>query len=201
MLKGTFSPKALRRVGLALLLVLALVGAILPTAAFAAGETAPVQSGYVHIVQKGETLSGIARYHGVTIHALMYANGLADPNYIYVGQRLYIPTDGGAPAGCASYYYVQRGDTLSRIAAYYGINTHALARANGIWDANQIYVGQKLCIPSVYGPPTGAYYTVQRGDTLSKIAQWYGVSVHYLMHLNGLRNPNYIYVGQVLRVG
>jgi uncharacterized membrane protein len=45
----------------------------------------------VHIVQPGETLSSIARLYGVGYQAIMYANGLEDPNLIEVGQELTIP--------------------------------------------------------------------------------------------------------------
>jgi LysM repeat protein len=45
---------------------------------------------------------------------------------------------------------------------------------------------------------TGGTYTVRPGDTLSQIAAWNGVSVGSLMSANGIRNPNIIFVGQVL---
>jgi len=48
----------------------------------------------VHIVQRGETLSVIAGRYGVSVQAIVNANGLADPNRIVVGQRLTIPTAG-----------------------------------------------------------------------------------------------------------
>ncbi|RIK44949.1 MAG: hypothetical protein DCC55_00960 [Chloroflexi bacterium] len=41
-------------------------------------------------------------------------------------------------------------------------------------------------------------YVVRPGDTLSQIAKWYGVNVHYLAHKNGISNPSKIYVGQVI---
>jgi len=44
-----------------------------------------------HIVQKGETLYSIARSYGVNVWAIARANGIANPNYIYAGQRLVIP--------------------------------------------------------------------------------------------------------------
>ena len=50
------------------------------------------------------------------------------------------------------------------------------------------------------GPSCGQYYTVQRGDTLSEIARCCGTSMHNLVNLNGIWNPNRIYVGQVLRI-
>ena len=44
------------------------------------------------------------------------------------------------------------------------------------------------------------YYTVQSGDTLSGIASKHGTSYQKVAQLNGISNPNVIYVGQRLRV-
>lgn len=190
----------LQRILFALLVTLILSTAVLPTTAMAA----PAASGGYHVVQSGQTLSSIARYYGVTVWALANANGISNPNRIYVGQSLWIPAAGTGGPGCSTYHIVQRGDTLSGIAAWFGVNTWSLAAVNGISNANHIWVGMKLCIPSGYGHPgpvTGTgYYTVRAGDTLSKIAAWHGTSVQYLIWLNHLNNANYIYVGQVLRV-
>jgi lysozyme len=201
-------PTTVRRTGLLLLLCLTLTLALLPVTVSAAPATAPAAapaaSGSYHIVKAGETLSHIARYYSVTVNALKAANGLSDANYIYIGQHLYIPAAGGAPAGCKSYYYVKHGDTLSEIAAWFGVSYSGLADANGLGNANYIYVGQKLCIPNIYGGPShpggAGHYTVQPGDTLSEIAKWNGTTVHNLMYLNGISNANYIYVGQKLRL-
>lgn len=193
-----------RRLVFALLVILVLSVAVLPSAAMAA----PAASGGSHIVRRGETLSSIARYYGVTVWALADANSISNPNYVYVGQKLWIPGAGTGNPGCSAYHHVRRGETLSSIAAWYGVNTWALASINGIGNADYIRAGMKLCIPSGYGQPGGNHgnhgagkYVVQSGDTLSKIAAWHGTSVHHLMWLNGLSNPNYIYVGQVLRIG
>jgi len=101
-------------------------------------------------------------------------------------------------------YVVQPGDTLTGIAARYGIPPAQLAAANGLrWNA-WIYVGQRLIIPGAAQTPTmspvhgGSTYVVQRGDTLSSIALRYGTIVAALMAANGLANPNFIYVGQRL---
>lgn len=45
-----------------------------------------------------------------------------------------------------------------------------------------------------------SWYTVRKGDTLTKIASWYGTTATYLAKLNGLKNPDRIYVGQTLCV-
>ena len=203
-----------RRLLFTLVLAFALTAAVLPTAAFAAPQEAPAASGLVHIVKPGETLSHIARRYSVTVSALAAANGISNTSYVYVGQRIYIPAANGAPAGCASYYYVRPGDNLSSIAAWYGIDTYSLAAANYLSNASYIYVGQKICIPNIYGGPsypshpghghgTGhgdGYYVVKAGDTLSEIAAWHGTTVRQLMYINGLSNPSYIYVGQHLRL-
>ncbi len=195
-----------RRPFFAIVLALALVLTILPAAAYAAPAEAPAASGHVHIVKKGETLSHIARRYGVTVNALAHANGLSNASYIYIGQRLHVPAASGAPAGCKSYYHVKHGDTLSKVAAWYGIKTYALAGANNLGNADYIYVGQKLCIPNIYGGPSHpghghGHYIVKAGDTLSEIAKWHGRSVHYLMQINNIHNPHKIYVGQKLHLG
>jgi LysM repeat protein len=117
-----------------------------------------------------------------------------------------------APNASGGTYVVQTGDTLNSIAARYGVSPSTLARANGITNPNRIYIGQRLVIPGSAAPvlqpqtaaPTssgGGVYIVQPGDTLAKIAARTGTTVSALMALNGIRNPNVIWVGQRLRVG
>jgi len=56
------------------------------------GRPAPVPcSDQVHVVRYGETLSGIAWRYGVSVWAIANANGIANPNRIYAGQRLVLP--------------------------------------------------------------------------------------------------------------
>lgn len=63
------------------------------------------------------------------------------------------------------------------------------------YDAVQKIVNQ-LC----GGGSTGVYYIVQSGDTLTAIAKKFGTTVQQLVELNGIKNPNLIYVNQKLRV-
>jgi len=125
----------------------------------------------------------------------------------------FAPQAFAAPAGDEALYVVSPGDTLSAIAARHGVSASALAQANGISNPNRIYVGQNLVIPGASNsdsspaapkPPSQApatdTYIVQAGDTLSKIAARYGTTVQNLMSLNGLTNPNLIWVGQRLKV-
>jgi LysM repeat protein len=118
----------------------------------------------VHIVRAGETLYSIARAYGVDVWALANANGVANPNRIYGGQRLVVatgeggrtpPRSGWAPSGRV--HIVQPGENLYRIALNYGVSQWAIARANGIANPNYIYAGQRLVIPWVHedGLPGG----------------------------------------------
>lgn len=107
-------------------------------------------------------------------------------------------------------YVVRPGDSLAGIALQFGVSLHELIFVNNIVNPDLIFVGQTLVLPGCglvpIAPPVpepihpggGQTYTVRPGDTLSQIAKWYGVSVDYLCQLNGLSNPNFIYVGQVL---
>lgn len=103
-----------------------------------------------HQVARGETLFSIGRLYNVSPWAIAAANGLADPNRIYVGQWLYIPC---CPPyyppwpPCGSYYIVRPGDTMLGIGRLYGVSPWSIAAANGIYNMNRIYVGQRLFIP------------------------------------------------------
>jgi LysM repeat protein len=92
-------------------------------------------------------LTAIAAWYDVPLQALTKANNIRNPNMIYVGQELYIPSGGGGGPQCVEYYHIDRGDTLSEIAWAYGLDQWELAEANGIYDLNEIFYGQRLCIP------------------------------------------------------
>jgi LysM repeat protein len=129
--------------GISLLCVIALVlGFVMPVSAAPADLAAPAW----HWVQPGETLFSIGRMYGVSPWNIASANRLANPNQIYVGQRLYVPNNygGGWTPGCGLTYVVQSGDTLYSISRAYGVSPWSIAMANGIYDLNRIYVGQRL---------------------------------------------------------
>jgi LysM repeat protein len=99
------------------------------------------------------------------------------------------------------YHVVSWGDTLFSIATKYNTSVNAILQANGLRNADFIYVGQRLSIPgsSVPAPSNGGTYVVQNGDTLFSIATRNGVTVNALMQANRLYNY-WIYVGQTLRM-
>ena len=103
---------------------------------------------------------------------------------------------------------VQNGETLTSIAAQYGVSVDSLAGANGIGSPNLIFVGQVLTIPGQAasaapaapnsGGSYGNTYVVQPGDNLSTIAAQYGVGLDALASANGLSNTNFIWAGPAL---
>lgn len=161
-------------------------------------------AGATYTVRPGDTLSEIADEHGVSAKALVDANGISNPDRIFVGQTLTIPGESTTSEGPAS-HIVKSGETLATIAYKYGLTPSELAAANGITNKNLIYVGTKLTIggeASAFTPGSGASgsHVVSSGDTLGKIAARYGTTIAALTELNGLDNPNLIRIGQVLTV-
>lgn len=133
-------------------LVLTLAVALLPVVAAADG---------LYVVQAGDTLSAIASANGTTVDDLVLLNGLLDPDYITVGQRLRLAPDDTVvatptvvaeeadtdPGACQAMHVVVSGDTLSGIAQRYGVTVAEIAAANQIVNTSMISVGQRLQIP------------------------------------------------------
>lgn len=107
------------------------------------------------VVKRGDTLSSLARRHGVTQEALARANGIINRNLIRAGDRLTIPGSASAGSGAVT-YVVRAGDTLSAIARRHGISTAALAGANGLTNPNRIITGDQLAIPGPAQTPVGS---------------------------------------------
>jgi membrane-bound lytic murein transglycosylase D len=195
-----------------------------------------------HKVARGETLSKIAAKYGVATSDIVKANKLRDADRIYVGMQLVIPTKGrssavasaprssdtkvaevatrsvsdaepppkAAPAP-ATYHTVRSGETLFKIAVKYGVDVSQLKSWNGL-KSDTIFVGQKLKVSSGSGSsgsatasakaaaPSGTKtsYTVQKGDTLSAIADKHGVTLSQVQKWNGISNPSDIQAGQKL---
>lgn len=176
-------------------------------------------------VVPGDTLSGIARRHGVTVADLREANALTSDT-IRVGDTLMIPSASlsGGSGGLApvasgresrgDVYEVVPGDNLTVIARRHGLSVPELKALNDL-TSDRIVIGQKLYVPqsnSSYTPPPasrrtepvatndGTTYVVKAGDTPIVIARRLGVSHQELMRVNGISDPTKMRVGQVLIV-
>ncbi len=108
-----------------------------------------------------------------------------------------------AVLGSPTYYTVQPGDSLTRIAVRYGVSVSSLAAANGLSYNSWVYAGQRLTIPGGSNPvpvTTTGSYVVRVGDTLTSIALRHGVSASQLASANGLNWNSWVYVGQRLTI-
>lgn len=193
--------------------------ALLLAGIFVMSNTRSVSAYEIHIVKPGETLSQIALRYGTTVAQLRQLNNLPNANFVWYGQRLVVSTGASVPVPTgnpavngARYYRVQPGDSLSGIAVSQGISLAQLAQMNGLSPIGWLYSGQILQLPGppvVNAAPAPAvnpvggnlrYYTVQPGDSITVLAQRYGISVARLVELNGLSATRWLYIGQVLRL-
>lgn len=100
-------------------------------------------------------------------------------------------------------YVIRGGDTLSGIAARFGIAWQELARANGLSENDILSVGNTLVIPparSAVGGTLARTHTVASGDTIITIAQRYGVDWREVLRINGLSETSLLQVGQTIRL-
>ena len=160
-----------------------------------------------YTVKRGDTLSKIATAYGTTVEEIAQINEIQNVNLIYPNQVLKILVNTnihGSESNSTgkTYYTIKRGDTLWQIASKYGVSVQNIVNWNNIQNPNLIYSGQRIIIYGTYNTTQSQYYyyTVQRGDSLWKIARRYGVSVRWIARLNGIRNPNLIYPGQILKI-
>ena len=150
-------------------------------------------------IRYGDTLSELAIEYNTTVERLVELNNIANPNLIYAGDTLIVPTSDPS-SNITQIYVVQYGDTLSKIAQEYGTTVATLASINNIQNVNLIYVGQIIKIPSSSYDMSHRLYVVKRGDTLWGISRRFGVSIARIVMLNRIANPNLIYPGNVLRI-
>lgn len=153
------------------------VPVILATTAFLSASTLlPAAADSSHVVQTGETLSGIAAAYGLPLDAVAAHNQITDVDVIYAGETLSIP--GPAPSGpqLSGAYTVQPGETLTSIAAIRGTTVGQILAANpSIVDPNRIYAGQSLNVPSGTGSTSAPVSTANVPSLLDKYANQYGL--------------------------
>ncbi|MGN8551697.1 UNVERIFIED_CONTAM: LysM peptidoglycan-binding domain-containing protein [Microbacterium sp. SLM126] len=131
------------------------------TAEGAPAPATPSAASGTYAVRAGDTVSGIAQRHGVSVQAVLSANRLGWSSIIYPGQKLAIPgkavpasaTKPAAPAPppAEASYVVKAGDTVTAIAQRHGVSVIGVLAANSLSAASIIYPGQKLAIPAKTG--------------------------------------------------
>ncbi len=96
-------------------------------------------------------------------------------------------------------YEVKRGDTLSAIAAHYGVSVAALVEANDITNPDLIQIGQSIVIPG-QGGQADRIHIVAAGETVGALAVQYETRTSEIVSLNKLDNPDLIRIGQKLKI-
>jgi len=176
---------------------------------------------YIHQVKKGETSYSISKAYGITVEELTKEN----PPAIYginEGQSLRIPvremTD-DSPSQPApkhlrrdetKYFYhkLQPGETIYSLSKLYGVSENDIISSNPKIDITKLSVGAEIAVPrkefmterQEFAVQDSKYifHKVKRGESLSSIADIYGLSVKELRKEN--RNIRFPQVGDYLRI-
>ena len=197
-----------------------------------------------YTVVKGDTISGIAGRYGLTTVGILALNGLSRTSLIFPGQVIKLTSAAATPAVAAPVatapsstgtYTIAKGDTVSKIAARFGVTTLSVLTANNLGWSTIIYPGQILTIPGQVAPPAAepvldadpvvavtpvtpppaaptpvvetpapaatpvnGSYVIQSGDSVTKIAAKFGVTVQAVLDANGLTRSSIIYSGKTL---
>lgn len=140
------SPQTLRA-------ALSQLGSAITPGAMSVAAVSATAAPAVYTVQAGDTVSDVAARFGLSTPAVLAMNGLSWNSLIFPGQKLTLtdaPTKAAAtpsPPTESGRYTVAAGDTVSGIAARFGISTQAVLDANGLGWRSIIYPGQALAIP------------------------------------------------------
>jgi len=120
-----------------------------PTATIPVGST-------TYIVKSGDSLTKIARMHGISLSSLMIANNMNGGTIIKLGQVITIPPAEESIPGFKNEFQeisagsnthkVKKGENLSRIAAQYGVTVKEIMEWNNIVNASKIQIGQVVIV-------------------------------------------------------
>ena len=172
------------------------------------------------VVKPGETLSEIAERYGTSVQRLMQLNGLRSPQDLWAGSRIQVPgataarpSSGGGGTRTTTVkanYTVKSGETLSELAERYGTSVQRLMELNNLRGPQDLWAGSRIQVPITRTTTAAApkpavnrnatQHKVQSGETLSVIADRYGVSMQNLIALNGISDPNQMDVGRTLKL-
>ena len=154
-------------------------------------------------VQKGETLSKIAKENNITLRELMDSNQIFDANKLKEGQVLTLPSNAKRSVNLTdSFHIVKKGDSLNKISERYNVNKTDIIKINNLKNPNKLYTGQKISLPktSIIKKDSVTLYEnnfhiISKGETLTSISNLYKIPVQKLMKINRLQSPNSIPLG------
>jgi membrane-bound lytic murein transglycosylase D len=175
-----------------------------------------------HNVTRGESVVSIANLYGTTAERVLQLNNMRSNASLRAGTAISVETSlakneiaaiqRATPSGKATIHKVKRGESLSAIAATYGVQEADVARWNSdVISGSSVFAGTKLKIytespqkgsaqpASGKRPPKS--YRVRSGDTLTEIADKFGLTVESIRSKNrSLRSTNVLKAGQTIRL-
>ena len=153
-----------------------------------------------YIVQKGDTLYGIAKRFNTSVQSIKELNNLSNNN-LYIGQNIKINENNEKEPMECIVYTVKKGDSLYSIANKYNTTVNEIKKYNNL-NTNLLNIGDRIVIPCNVENDykTGeeyVIYTVVRGDSLYTIANKFKTTIDNIKKINGL-SSNILSVGQKL---
>ncbi|MDA1168760.1 MAG: LysM peptidoglycan-binding domain-containing M23 family metallopeptidase [bacterium] len=117
---------------------------------------------FIHTVEDGETIAGIASKFGISTNTILWTNGLSGNDVIKVGDHLTIlPTTGVL-------HKVASGETVLEIAGEYNAKASEIIAYNNLGENAALSIGQKLIIPEGYIAPREAPRTVSQNTRTAR---------------------------------
>nr|WP_320675123.1 LysM peptidoglycan-binding domain-containing protein [Prochlorococcus sp. MIT 1341] len=157
-------------------------------------------------VRSGETLSEIAERHRVPLKRLMQENNLRNANQIWSGQQLTLPKQANriqnqTNTSYQTNHFVKEGETIGMIASKYKVSPERLIKNNNLENSDYLYIGQKLAISyNSSNTSTKSTHKVKEGESLIGIARSYQLTPDTILRVNNLKDENFLYPGQELKL-
>ena len=149
----------------------------------------------------------------MSLNQLIALNGLSKADHVEVGQTLKVTGRAGSssrPSGSGAVatgrITVREGDTLSEIASRQGMSLNQLIALNGLSKADHVEVGQTLKVTGKVATAPAPFrkganvHVVRSGESLSAIADGYGVPMSRLVAINSINDPDHVEVGSQLKL-
>lgn len=178
-----------------------------------------------HVVTRGQTLGGIAKIYGVSTATITAANPGVKAKSLRAGTRIVVPTSGArlpstettrsssaTTVSSSGMYTVRSGESLWTIGQKFNVSVAQLRDWNGLSSTAGLKAGQRIRVkgPGKAAPAKASStassgsgsrtHVVRRGETLSGIAQHYGVTMTALRNANGIDSGSVLKAGEKLNI-
>lgn len=182
-----------------------------------------------HRVAEGETLSSIAHDFHASVDSIAQVNNLTSGSVLEQGSKIIIPATSSSKKTVLVKHRVERGETLTSIAAKYNVTSNDLCQWNRLSSTARLQKGQRLTVRvsteeratrTNVTPRRGikaftqsalnksararhrgpVVHSVRPGETLSSLAANYNTTIESIKHLNGIVNARHLRAGEKIRI-